>query len=186
MPELWAYELARERPMLMVLRDDAHQFSLVVASNGTDRSHHDGCRCLQVGEFLMTNSNRLLVAAQESHITEERRIEEKMIETDDLLSYQFEDLKTDMAFSNWNAVILTSRRIAETAGQLWLLDQRLQDVKQINEQFARIQAHIDRIEATDEEHGESCGLLKSSSSNSSRAGECDCGLQAELNGEDDE
>ena len=98
----------------------------------------------------MTNPNRLLVTALDSHITEERRIEEKMIEVDDLLSHQFEDLKTDMAFSNWNAVMLTSRRIAETAGQLWLMNQRLQDVKQINEQFARIQAHIDRIKATEE------------------------------------
>ena len=97
----------------------------------------------------MSNPNRLLVTPMDSHITEQRRIEEKMIEIDDLLSIQFEDLKTDLAFSNWNAVMLTTRRMGESAGQLWLLDQRLQDVKQINEQFARIQAHIDRIEATD-------------------------------------
>ena len=94
-------------------------------------------------------SNRLLVTAHDSHITEERRIEEKMIEVDDILSSRYSDLKIDLGASNWNAVILTTSRIAECAGQLWLMDQRLQDVKQINEQFARIQIHIDRIEATE-------------------------------------
>ena len=99
----------------------------------------------------MPHPNRLLVTDHDSHITEERRIEEKMVEVDFLLTERLNDLQTDLSYKNWNAVVLTTSRIAEKAAQLWLMEQILQDVKHINEQFARIQAHIDRIEATENE-----------------------------------
>ena len=132
--------------MFVVFEEVTHQFRLVVARYGTDRNRHDDRGCMEV----IVNQNRLLVTAHDSHITEERRIEEKMIEVDDRLTHRYEALKTYLQHNNWNMIIQMSGQVSELAGKLWLMEQRLQDVKQINEQFARIQVHIDRIEATEE------------------------------------
>ena len=99
----------------------------------------------------MPHPNRLLVTDHDSHITEERRIEEKMLELDYKLEDEVMQLEITIDQQRWNDSIITSRNIQRLASDMFILSRRLEDVKQINEQFARIQAHIDRIEATENE-----------------------------------
>ena len=97
------------------------------------------------------NKNRLLVTMHDSHITEERRIEEKMLELDYKLESEVTQLEITIEQQRWNDVVITSRIVQQLASDMFTLSRRLEDVKEINEQFARIQEHIDRIEATDHE-----------------------------------
>ena len=98
----------------------------------------------------MTNPNRLLVVEQESHITEERRIEDKMFETQGYIIAEYERQSELIDDCEWGLLIKSTRKIETWSQSQALMQTRLQDVKQINATFARIQAHIDRIEATEE------------------------------------
>ena len=99
----------------------------------------------------MPHPNRLLVTDHDSHITEERRIEEKMIELDYAIERDIEHLENCHQSQGWNDAIITTRLIQQHASDMLILSRRLEDVKQINATFARIQAHMDRIEATEED-----------------------------------
>ena len=97
------------------------------------------------------NPNRLLVTMHDSHITEERRIEEKMQEIECKIEDEMLRLDDHVVGWMWNDVIITTRLIQQHASDMFVLNRRWTDVKEINSTFARIQAHIDRIEATEEE-----------------------------------
>ena len=100
----------------------------------------------------MANPNRLLVTEHDSHITEESRIEDKMIEIQNEIFREYELQSTFIDHLEWHKVIHSTRAIESRCQQMYILTTRLQDVKQINATFARIQEHIDRIEATEENH----------------------------------
>jgi outer membrane receptor for Fe3+-dicitrate len=54
----------------------------------------------------------------------------------------------DMMFNaDWSNASITARRIADITDYMAKLQYRLEDVKGINAQFARIQEHIDRLDA---------------------------------------
>ena len=95
-------------------------------------------------------SNRLLVTSHDSHITEERRIEEKMISTEDAMFRTYLEMDAAVAGRDWHALLMNTRTIQQNVSDLWVMERRLQDVRHINKQFERIQSHIDRIEATEE------------------------------------
>lgn len=98
----------------------------------------------------MGATNRLFVVPTDSHITEERRIEEAMEELARDVAMHNRSLQLEISNQDWSAVAATGRELHSTSYHMWLLDQRLQDVKQIIEQFNRINAHIERIENTEE------------------------------------
>ena len=150
MPELWAYELERTGDVFVVFKEATYQFRLVVARHGIDRSRkYDRGRM----EFVI-NPNRLLVTEHDSHITEERRIEEKMIEIQDSLIREYESQSELIDVGQWHKLIASTRAIESGCQQQYILQARLQDVRQINATFARIQGHIDRIEATEEKESD--------------------------------
>ena len=97
----------------------------------------------------MANINRKFVMPTDSHITEERRIEDAMIELDDSISKSLENLHSYLGYHDWANSARMARQVASFASEIWILDQRLQDVKQLNAQYERIQEQMERIEATE-------------------------------------
>ena len=96
----------------------------------------------------MTNPNRLFVTEHDNHITEERRIRDKMKTELEVLRVIFADLNQDCKDENWRMAAKEAERVRQKTSYLWILDQRLQDVVELNETFSKIQAHTDRIEET--------------------------------------
>ena len=129
----------------MVCHEDEYGISMVVEGYGTHSNPHYGSSRSEV----VMNQNRLLVTMHDSHITEERRIEEKLLEIDYKMEDEFENLSGYHNQMRWNDVIITTRIIQQLASDCFVLSRRLEDVKQINATFSRIQVHIDRIEATE-------------------------------------
>ena len=104
----------------------------------------------------MGNPNRLFVMPTDSHITEERRIEEAIAEHVQLLVAYRVGFNDSLRNQHWSDVARYCRLMRDKASEIWILDQRLQDVVDINKQYARIQEQIDRIESTrpeDTRHG---------------------------------
>jgi hypothetical protein len=99
------------------------------------------------------NINRMLVAPGESHTTEERRIEEKMADGIRHLKRLTVQLDEELYGCEWEEARLTAQKIAAHTQYMGKLNIRLTDVQGINAQFARIQTHIDRIEAALLDHG---------------------------------
>ena len=95
------------------------------------------------------SSNRMFVALGESHITEQRLIEEKMRDGVKRLRTLAAGLDECLFISDWDDASKIARRIIEAADYMHRLNNRLEDVKDINKSYASIQAHIDRIEATE-------------------------------------
>ena len=138
--------------MLMVQRTTTDPWRKVHGLVHRDRVSGSTCVTDLDGESdHMVNVNRLCVMPTDSHITEERRIEEAMIELDDSISTSLENLHAYLGIHDWVNSARMARQVASYSSEIWIMDQRLQDVKQINEQYERIQAHIDRIEATAEQ-----------------------------------
>jgi hypothetical protein len=94
------------------------------------------------------NINRLFVMPTDSHITEERRIEEAIVDEVHCLEVERMNLEGSIRTQHWADVAKHATKVRQHASQIWIYDQRLQDVVDINAQYARIQAHIDRIEET--------------------------------------
>ena len=94
------------------------------------------------------NVNRLYVMPTDSHITEERRIGEEMDRQDKLISSALDNLHAYLGIHDWRGAARMAGEIAKLSSDIWIMDQRWQDVKQINEEYARIQKHINRIEET--------------------------------------
>lgn len=133
----------------MVLPSNAKEFK---QGHG---NHHRFCvdgihrRTILDGESdVMVNINRLFVMPTDSHITEERRIEEAIVKEVQCLEVERMNLEGAIRTQNWASVAKHARLIRGHASQIWIWDQRLQDVVDINKQYARIQEHIDRIEET--------------------------------------
>jgi hypothetical protein len=99
----------------------------------------------------MGATNRLFVMPTDSHITEERRIEEAMEDLAREIAMHNKSLQAEICNQDWHAVAATGRELHAASYHMWSLDQRLQDVKQIIEQFGRINEHMYRIENTEED-----------------------------------
>jgi uncharacterized protein YicC (UPF0701 family) len=93
------------------------------------------------------NINRMLVTPHDSHITEQRRIEDKIEEGKKRLRGLASQLDEELYDGRWLDASDTARTMALTTDYIEKLTYRLTDVQDINEQFRRIQVHIDRIEA---------------------------------------
>lgn len=92
------------------------------------------------------NINRMLVTPHDSHITEQRRIEDKIEEGKKRLRGLASQLDEELYDCRWLDASDTARTMALTTDYMEKLNCRLTDVNGINEQFRRIQVHIDRIE----------------------------------------
>lgn len=103
--------------------------------------------------------NRLLVTAGDSHITEQRRIEEEICRCRTKLEEITIDLAVAIEDRAWDAAGGIALRIEKGTDYLQILEYRLEDVVGINEQFARIQVHIDRLEQQLKEQ-ENAGINK--------------------------
>jgi hypothetical protein len=91
-------------------------------------------------------ANRLLVTSDESHITEQRRIEDEIElseATMDMLTTELGELLDDR---EWEQAGRIANRIEKGTDYIQLLEYRLEDVIDINAQLARIQGQVDRIE----------------------------------------
>lgn len=92
------------------------------------------------------SSNRMLVENSESHITEQDRLEKKIADGDLSLMRHMEALNAELFNSDWEAAAVTARTISVCVEYMAMLERRLEDVVDINAQFARIQEQVDRIE----------------------------------------
>ena len=95
-------------------------------------------------------SNRLLVMPTDSHITEERRIEEKLNRGWTLLRKLTAELDELLYQGEWGDASAKAREIAITTKYMERLEYRMNDVKSINDQFKRIDEQIERIESLKE------------------------------------
>lgn len=93
------------------------------------------------------NVNRLLVVPTDSHVTEERRIEDRMVEMKRDIRKHTQSMRSELTNSDWVAAGRSATAIRDLTSEMWVMDQRLQDVKDINAQFARLQEHTDRLDA---------------------------------------
>jgi hypothetical protein len=100
----------------------------------------------------MSNPNRMFVTEHDSHITEERRIEERIVKCVEELESLRIGMEDALREQDWIAVSLKCRSMRDLSSQIWIFDQRLQDVVEINKQFARIDAHMERIEKTGDDN----------------------------------
>lgn len=97
------------------------------------------------------SSNRMFVANGQSHITEERLIEDKMQTGIVKLKKLTAELDEYLYDHKWESAGSTARNIGCITDYMARMEYRLHDVVQINAQFERIQEHIDRIEATEKQ-----------------------------------
>jgi len=100
---------------------------------------------------MSKNINRMLVAPEQSHTTEQRLIEDKMVEGIKSLKSQTSQLDDELFGGDWESARKTAHTISVCCEYMATLSYRLEDVKGINAQFARIQAHIDRLESQNKE-----------------------------------
>ena len=95
----------------------------------------------------MGNVNRMLVTEHQSHTTEERLIEDKMQDGIKTLKNLATELDEMLFAGQWGEAGYVAKHIGTATDYMAKLAYRLEDVKGINAQFARIQEHIDRLEA---------------------------------------
>jgi len=93
----------------------------------------------------------MLVENGESHITEQDRLEKKINDGIFILQHHATSLDNHLFGRDWGNAGAEARKIAAVTDYMELLERRLEDVEDINAQFARIQEQFDRIEKLIEE-----------------------------------
>lgn len=145
MPLLWQTQLdcAPRQSLPNMLQDNRqiHQRNSMDNDPVGYRSH--GICCVEVCDM---NVNRMLVTEHDSHVTEERRIQDKIADGVRRLKNLTARLDEELYDHRWSDASETARRIASITDYVQKLEYRLKDVVDINAQFARIQEHIDRLE----------------------------------------
>ena len=93
------------------------------------------------------NKNRLLVVEGDSLITEQRRIEKEVARCHLYMSTLATELVQMVTGGEWESAGGIAHRIEKGTDYIQLLNYRLDDVRDINSTFERIQVQVDRIEA---------------------------------------